>query len=906
MKHAKAVYRALLHGYPAPFRHEYGEQMHLMFAEQLGEARRTGAWGHEAQLWARAVLDLLVVAPREHWHVLKQDLRYAFRSMKARPGFATVAILSLALGIGANTAIFSLWNSVLHAALPGVDDPRGLVMLSDPDAIGMMRGRWNTRTDGPRAWLSYAEFEQLRDQASVFSTVMASETSLSTWQARVDRGQPEPIRGRLVSGGFFQVLGAQPAMGRLFTTQEDTAEPAYAVISHAYWQRRFGGRRDVIGRTLSLRDTVVAIIGVTRAGFVGETSGQLPDVWLPIRLQPRVLPPGDWLHEQPPDKMMWLHVFGRLKPGVTQPQAEAQANAILQAGLESFYGVALTARRREFLDQRLVLQSAARGASSTRQDISSSLRVLLVAVGILLLIACANLANLLLARGAARRAEVAIRLSLGASRARLIRQLVTESLALALTGGVVAIGVAYVLHQLLVAMLKEVESQFFMSFAFDVPMLAFALAATIAAAIAFGALPAWQMTRSDPGAQLKHSSRGAIGSVRELRFGRWLVGVQLVLSLPLLVAAGLLVRTAYNLQHADLGFRPERLLLARVDLGSLTQDVARRDRMLRDLRTSLERIPGVEAATFSHLGLFGGGFSTAMIEVEGVSTTADRDWALDRVGAGFFTTLGIPIRRGRDISETDGAETPKVCVVNDAFSQRFFDRRDPIGLHVTTIGDDGARVAYEIVGVVGNARTSSLRGDVAPRFFVPAEQRPSLGTTRTFVIRAAAGATTVMPAVRKTVAEADSAVSLSEIASIEEQMAPFTADERNVAQLGVVFGTAALILAAIGLYGVLSFGVARRAGEIAIRIALGALPRHVITMILRENTALVVAGLVAGGTLTLWGSRLIEARLYGVAPQDPLTLTIAIGGLLLVAFVATYLPARRASRVDPVTALRQG
>jgi len=482
---------------------------------------------------------------------------------------------------------------------------------------------------------------------------------------------------------------------------------------------------------------------------------------------------------------------------------------------------------------------------------------------------------------------------------------VTESLALSLIGGIVAIGVAYALHRLLVAMLREVESQFFMSFAFDVPMLVFALAATIGAAVAFGALPAWQMTRSDPGAQLKDSSRGAIGSVRELRSGRWLVGVQLVLSLPLLVAAGLLVRTAYNLQHADLGFRPERLLLARVDLGTLAQDVARRDRLLRDLRTSLERIPGVEAATFSHLGLFGGGFSTAMIEVEGVSTEPDREWPLDRVGAGYFTTLGIPIRRGRDISETDGADTRKVCVINDAFSQRFFDRRDPMGLHVTTVGDDGARVAYEIVGIAGNARTGSLRGDVAPRFFVPAEQRPSLGTTRTFMIRAAAGAT-VISAVRKTVTDADSTLSLSEIASIAEQMAPYTADERNVAQLGVVFGTAALMLAAIGLYGVLSFGVARRASEIAIRIALGALPHHVIAMIVRENTALVVAGLVVGGTLTLWGSRLLEARLYGVAPQDPLTLTMAIGVLLLVAFIATYLPARRASKVDPVTALRQG
>jgi predicted permease len=906
MKRASAMYRALLYGYPAPFRHEYGDEMHLMFAQELGEARRSRARGHEARLWALVVVDLLTVAPREHWHVIKQDLRYAIRTMTAKPAFASIAILSLALGIGANTAIFNLWNRVLNAPLPGVDRPEQLVMLSNPNTIGSLRGRWNSRTDGPRSWLSYAEFEQLRDHTSVFSAVMASESRLSTWQGRIDRGQPEPIRGRLVSGGFFEVLGVQPAIGRLFTSADDGADPPSAVISYAYWLRRFGGRPDVIGRTLTLRETTVTIIGVTRAGFVGETSGQLPDFWLPIRLQPRLFP-SDWLREQAPDKMMWLHAFGRLEPGVTIAQADAQVNAVFQAGLQSFYGASTIDRHPEFLDQRLALQPGARGASSTRADISSSLRVLLAAVGILLLIACANLANLLLARGAARQAEIAVRLSLGASRARLVRQLVTESLALAAAGGIVAIGVAYVLHGFLVRLLQNTDPQFFMSFAFDLTLVGFTVAATVAAALAFGALPAWQMTALDPGTRLKDTSRGAIGSRRELRSSRSLVGMQLALSLPLLVGAGLLVRTVYNMQRPDLGFRSERLLLAEVELGTLTQDVARRDRVLRDLRARLERIPGVEAASFSQLGLFGGMFSSAVIEVEG-GTPADRqrEYALDRVGTGYFTTLGIPIRRGRDIAEADRADSQKVCIVNDAFVQRFFSGRDPIGLHVTTVEDNEVRTSYEVVGVAGNAHTQALRGDVGPRFFLPAEQRPSFGTTRTFLIRPAKNAMAILPVVRQTVEGTDAALSLAQVTSMEEQLAPFTADERNIAQLGVVFGILAIGLAAIGLYGVLSYGVARRASEIAIRIALGAQSRNVIGMILRENAWLVAAGLTAGGVMALWGSRLIESRLFGVAPHDPLTLTVSTAVLVLVALGATYLPARRASKADPVAALHQG
>jgi putative ABC transport system permease protein len=420
-------------------------------------------------------------------------------------------------------------------------------------------------------------------------------------------------------------------IGRLFTTAEDRVESPWAVISYNYWQRRFGGRSDVLGKTLTVRKAALTIIGVASRGFNGETSGQQPDFWIPLRMQSSVLPGRDRLHDTPPVKAMWLNVFGRLKRGVTQIQAEAQTNAIFQAGLESFYGAAATGdRRSEVLDQRLQISSGARGASPTRREFSQSLTVLLVAVGVLLLIACANLANLLLPRGAARKAEIALRLSLGARRRRLIRQLATESLVLAAIGGVAAIAVAYVFHGALVRMMAESDPRFEISFALDPLILSFVLDVTLAATLLFGVFPALQVTRTDAGASLKEQSRGAVGTFGQLRSGRLLVSLQLALSLPLLVGAGLLARTVYNLQRADLGFTAERLLLVRVDLREAGYEPARRDSVLRDLVGQIQRIPGVQSTSFSQLSVFSGGESSKTIEVEATrpkeTMTANPHW----------------------------------------------------------------------------------------------------------------------------------------------------------------------------------------------------------------------------------------------------------------------------------------
>jgi predicted permease len=473
-------------------------------------------------------------------------------------------------------------------------------------------------------------------------------------------------------------------------------------------------------------------------------------------------------------------------------------------------------------------------------------------------------------------------------------------------GGVAGLAAAYFLHGALVRMMSTSDPRFHMSFTLDPLVLAFALAATLAAALLFGALPAWQVTKNDAGTILKEQGRSGTGSLGRMRSGRFLVSLQLALSLPLLVGAGLLVRTVYNLQRADLGFPAERLLLVRVDLREAGYNTARRDSMLRELPVQFQRIPRVRAVSFSHLGVFSGGNSISGIEVEGYSPRDDndRESAMDEVGPGYFSTLGVPIVLGREILESDQAGAPKICVINEAFAKKFFGGRNPIGMRITSTGDD-RRTTYQVVGVAKNARTQELRGDVEPRYFVPAMRPPSSENSPTFLIRTTTETGPVMAAARKTIQRVDAALPIVSAESLEERMAPLTAQDRTTAQLAVVFGCVALTLAAIGLYGVLSYGIAQRRGEIAIRIALGAQRGRVVAMILRETSGLIIAGLALGAGLAYAASRLIDSQLYGVAPQDPLTLALAAGLLVLVALSASYLPARRASRLDPMAALRQ-
>ena len=446
-----------------------------------------------------------------------------------------------------------------------------------------------------------------------------------------------------------------------------------------------------------------------------------------------------------------------------------------------------------------------------------------------------------------------------------------------------------------------------MSFALDPLVVGFAVAATLAAALLFGVLPAWQTTRNDTASRLREQSRGATGSRGRMRLGRFLVSLQLALSLPLLVGAGLLARTLFQLQHVDLGYPGERLLLVQIDSRAAGYNSARSGALYRELLGQIQRIPGVKAASFSHNGIFTGTNSGDPVEVEGFTPKEEKDRSAqwEMVGPGYFSTLGVPIVLGREILESDQAGGPRVCVINEAFARRFFDGRNPIGMHITSIDGD-ARTTHQVVGVARNSRTQNLRGEVGPRYYMPITQPSGDNVKRaSFLIRTATETAPVLGAVRKAFQSVDPTLPILSARTLEEQMAPYTAQDRSIAQLAVVFGSVALMLAAIGLYGVLSYGIARRKSEIAVRIALGAQPGSVVAMILRETTGLVITGLALGGGLAYAAARLIKSQLYGVAPQDPLTLVLAAGLLVLVALSAAYLPAQRASRLDPMTALRQ-
>lgn len=889
----RSVYRALLWFYPAAFRHEYGGEMLRTFTEQLAEEK--SHWS-KAAVWRRAVTDLFTIAPQEHAHVIHQDIRYALRTMAAKPGFAAVAILSLALGVGANTALYRLWAGVLNAALP-VPEPERLVILSNPNSAGVAVGSFR----GPRPLFSYAEFERLRDHAAGFSGLMASESGLDLAQIRIGSGDWETARGRMVSGGYFETLGVTPALGRAFTPEDDRAPAPYAVLSYPYWQRRFGGRPDALGQSLTMRQAKLTVIGVAPRGFFGETSGQQPDFWTPLSMQRAILPGRDWLHDAP-EKIMWLHVFGRLRPGATLAQAEAGANAVFQADLESFYGsVQSVERKREFLDQRIRVQPGAAGASTVRRLFAKPLQVLLAAVGVLLLIASANLANLLLARGAARRSEISLRLALGASRGRLVRQLVTESLTLAVAGGLAGLAAAHVFHRALVGMIAAADERFAMDFRLDPGALAFSFLVTLGAAAVFALLPAWQTASA--GTLLPAQGRSHAG---RLRWGRLLVVMQLALSLPLLAGAALLARTLHNLQDADLGYPCERLLTFRIDAQTAGYEEARREPLFRQIREEIRRLPGVLAVAYSDSGVFSGHTSGDDVEVEGDTPRGpgDRASRWDQVGPAYFSTLGVPIRMGRALDETDRDSSPRVCVVNETFARKFLAGRNPLGVRVTNVyGDE--RKTCQIVGVAKDARTEQLRGELHPRYYVPVTQPLLKMNGAAFLIRTAGPPESLLGGVRQTIRRIDPALPINSEQTIEERIGQFTAQDRVTANLAAVFGLVALALAAIGLFGVLSYGVAQRRTEIGVRMALGANPGGVIALILRETSVLLLAGFGLGAALAFAAGRLIASQLFQVAPHDPLALSLAAALLLSVALGATYLPARRAARLDPVAALRR-
>jgi predicted permease len=835
------------------------------------------------------------------------DLRYAMRQFRRNPLFSSIAILSLALGIGANTAIFSVMNAVLLRALP-VRDPQQLVILTNPDSAGS----WTGITDPEREQISYPEFVQLRERLTTLSGLCVAEASLGQWQIRISGGQQEEARGRLVSENYFSVLGVEAAIGRVFS-QQDEAGPGqdpFVVISYDYWQRRFGGRSDVLGANITLNRGTLTVIGVAGPGFRGESAGDDPDLWIPVLMSPLVYPGQNWLHEDPShyiQKHTWLHAFGRLKPGATVASVQTEANVVFKAMMEAFYPPTLPPDlKKEALSQHLVVRDARTGAFNGRDGLTGQLTILLAVAGLVLLIACANVANLLLARATARGREVAIRLSIGASRMRLFRQFLTESLLLSLLGGAAGLFMAWGGARFLVRIFTEPDQQLSLSTGLGGPVLAFTAAVTLLTGILFGIAPSLRASRTNVNAGLRETGQGVTRSRGRLNVAKSLVIVQVALSLLLVIGAGLFLRTLWNLQTIALGYPKENLLQVHVDgVATGYKGPALAD-YYHEVAGRLGALPGVRGVTYSENGLMAGGESNTHVVADGFTPQRDedREARYDQVGPGYFAVLGIPVLLGRELGPQDTATSARVCVVNEELAKRFFAGRNPIGLHLTRNHDDGA--SLEIVGVVKNSRSRSLVGEIPQRFYVPVDQGSGvqIAERAVFEIRTVGDPKSMANTARKTILSVNPDAPIVSSRSMDEVIENETFFPRLIARLSAIFGGLALLMAAIGLYGVLSYGVARRTNEIGIRMALGAGRGSVIGMILRETGVLVVIGLVAGIAAAAGCTHLIASQLYGLGELDPATFVVAVGLLGAVAFIAGYIPAARAAKVNPVQALR--
>jgi predicted permease len=837
-----------------------------------------------------------------------KDIRYALRQLRRSPVFTAAAVLSLALSIGANVAIFNVLDSAVFKALP-VHHPEELVVLSDPNAAGVMSGA----QDGERSLLSYAEFEQLRSQTTTLSGLCAEQSDLDRWRVRIDSGQEEEARGRLVSEEYFSVLGVEPATGRFFNPDEaaGAGKDPYAVVSYDFWQRKLNGRSIGQGASIRLNNIALTVIGVAPPGFNGASVGENTDLWVPMMMEPLVKPGKDWLHEDlsnSQSKVMWLHAFGRLKPGMTRARVQSEMDVLFRRILEKGYPSTLSPETRgQLLNQRIVVRDARTGAFPGRGELSRQLMVLLAVGGLVLLIACANVANLLLAKATARYKEVGIRLSLGASRKRLMRQFLTESFLLSAFGGMAGLLIGSWASRVLLVVLSGPLGAVRLSTEVNLPVIAFAVGITLLATIFFGTAPAVMATKVDLVQTLREAGRGSTSSTGRITFAKSLVIAQVALSLLLVIGAGLFLRTLLNLQSVQLGYNKGGLLLIKVDGSAAGYKGPALNNLYHDVLGRLQALPDARSVAYSENGLFSGTESSADIEVEGfvAQRDTDRSARYDEVGQGYFSTLGIPMLLGREFGAQDTASSVRACIINEAFQKRFFAGRDPIGRHVAAVGDN-LKIVMEVVGVAKDSRDQRLKGDVQPRFYASLDQ-PLVGFPSSvyFEIRTIGNPQQKVSLVRKTVLDAHSDLPVMSAAPVDELIDKYNSQPRMLARLCTVFGLVSLLLAAIGLYGVLSYGVVRRTSEIGIRMAMGAGRTRVMGMILAETGKMFAIGVAAGIIAAVPGTRMIATQLYGVTPLDPLTTIAAVTILGLVALFASCVPALRASRVDLITALRQ-
>jgi len=876
-----------------------------------------------------------------------QDVRYGLRMLGKSPGFTAVAIFTLALGIGANTAIFSLIDAVMLRSLP-VRDPQRLMVFkwkahSDPKYHSYSSfGDCGRSGNGVGCSFSVPLFEAMRQQATVFSGLTAVAGPMQVVVS--GNGAATMGRGEIVSGDFFSTLGVTTVLGRPLGPSDDApSAPPALVLSYAYWQKAFGGDRSVIGRVIRLNGTGFTIVGVTEPRFTNLAPGKTQDFFVALSsVAPLNVP---WLRG--PEVMAdsqtwWLVMLGRLKDGVSVTQAQANATSIFRN--QMLHGSKPLSKEAD--DPAIVLSSAQEGLSGRRGSLSTLLYVLMSAVGFVLLIGCANLAGLTLARSAARQKEIAVRLALGAGRRRMARQLLTESVMLSMIGGALGVLIAFWgIHAITALVSSNSDQPFPFVVAPDWRVLTFTISASVLTGILFGLAPALRSTRLDLTPALKENISAVPAGVapggRRLHLGGMLVMAQVALSIVVLIGAGLLVRTLQNLRDIDPGFDTQNILLFGIDPALSGYKDAEIQSLYRNLQDRFSAIPGVTSASYSSDALLSGSLWTTDIHLPGQPEKSSVETDTLAVGPGFFSTMHIRLLAGRVFSSADFAAAaatqaaqkaaedaakksaapeapgpaqaastarptgaPIPVIVNEAFARKYFGKESPLGRHLDDSegdepGTEPKSAGYQIIGVAGSARYDSLRREIHPTMY-----RPLTGGGAHFELRTAGAPTAVVPTVRDIVGHAGDNLPIYDVATQTEHIDQLLSQERIMARLSSFFGLLALVLACIGLYGLLSYEVTRRTREIGVRMALGAERGMVMRLVVGRGIFLALAGAAVGVAAAFGLTRYLTSLLYGVRPLDPLTFTAVAILLLLVAVAACAIPARRAMRVDPMVALR--
>jgi putative ABC transport system permease protein len=826
-------------------------------------------------------------------NALAQDLRYAVRTLAKSPGFSVIVVLTLALGIGANTAIFSLTDQLLLRLLP-VKSPEQLVVFDGP---GAFQGR--TFNNGT---FSYPMYRDFRDQNTVFDGVLARFPAPLTL---ITNGQAERVNGELVSGNYLDVLGVRAHIGRTLTDGDDRTPGGHpvAMLTYRYWTRRFDRSPAVLNSSITLNGQPMTIVGVTPPGFFGIAVGENPDVLVPLMMKAQMTPTWDDLMNR---RSRWVTIMARLKPNVSAQQAESAMNVVYrQINEQELREIASPSQsfRERFVSKHLFLRPGHKGPSDLRQQFSTPILVLMGMVGLVLLIACANVANLLLARGAARQKEVAIRLALGASRGAIVRQRLIESVVLASAGAALGLVFAWWTGALLLKMLPYDGAAQTLSAQPDARVTIFAFAAALFTALLFGLAPALQSTRPALVSTLKDESGAVVGGTGHARFRKGLVVAQVGLSVLLLAGAGLFARSLYNLKTLNPGFEADQLLGFSLDPSLNGYSRERSVLLFQQLEEQLAQLPDVRAAAASVIPLMTDSTWSSTVKVEGYQSKEGEDMnpSVNGVGPGFFATMGQPLVRGREFSLKDVSGAPKVAIINETMAKYFFGSDNPLGRHLGWGRDKGPDM--EIVGVVRDSKSATLRQEVKRFVYVPYMQEDEIGQM-TFYVRARGDAASVGASARQVAQRVDPNLPVFDMKTMTTVMDESLFIERMVAALSVAFGGLATLLAAIGLYGVMSYTVARRTREIGIRMALGAERSSVMWLVLKEVALMVAIGVGAGLPLALAVSRVVQSQLFDLSANDPIALAAAAAALALVALAAGYLPARRATRIDPMLALR--